>query len=237
MRRIMVLLLIGTVSAGVAAEVAKRKDKAKPKVVVKKVVVKKKVKAEAAPKKPQVVGVDAKRQLEFLKKLEGVPKEVKIPHGAKPAWGRAIEWTVNNIDKARGWSLTGFSKAGLSEDFNPWYLKIGFIGGRLAFARETDYVENERYRYYADWERGEYIHNREMILGFHLVVTFCAGGEAPPKKTEAERLLEAAMFYERRGTVRSRKAAVFTYKRIIELYPETEQATCSAEHIKKLESL
>lgn len=57
--------------------------------------------------------------------------EVAYGHVPRSPFGKSVMWVVNNIAKLEGWSLTGYSKFGLDEDFRPWRLHFGIINGEL----------------------------------------------------------------------------------------------------------
>jgi len=164
-----------------------------------------------------------------------VPKTPKYNEGPLVS---SINWTIDNMDKIgigeKGeWSLTGWSKMGVTKDFNPWFLKIGITTGRLGAAREIDCVETENWKQWADWERREYPRDYGVILGVHWIMLFDVGGE-PDKRADVEKLMDASSFYEGLPHLRGRKAALYSYKRLIEKFPNSEQAKKSVEKISYL---
>lgn len=46
---------------------------------------------------------------------------------------RKIEWTLNNLDNWDGWSLSGYSKFKLTENFDPYRIKIGVINPDITY--------------------------------------------------------------------------------------------------------
>ena len=85
---------------------------------------------------------------------EVVPKDID---GVHVRLGKAAEWFINHSVKVNGWSFTGWSKTGLDEDFRPWRLHVGLIGGELDVNTATDLAEQPtprpQWQVLEDWER------------------------------------------------------------------------------------
>jgi len=164
-----------------------------------------------------------------------IPKVPKYNNGPLVS---SINWTIDNMDKVGigengEWSLTGWSKMGVTKDFNPWFLKVGIITGRLGAAREMDCAETENWKQWADWEHREYLRDYGVIIGVHWICFFDVGGE-PDKRNDVEKLMDSASFYESLPHLRGRKAALYSYKRLIKKFPNSEQAKKSVERISYL---
>lgn len=56
-----------------------------------------------------------------------------VPDYDKNNLARAIDWTVDHADCLNGWSLTGWSKTTLDENYNVSSIKLGFISGRMDY--------------------------------------------------------------------------------------------------------
>jgi tetratricopeptide (TPR) repeat protein len=59
--------------------------------------------------------------------------------------------------------------------------------------------------------------------------------DAELDEREAQRMLKAARFYEQRGSPRAYDAALYSYRRILEQYPETDAAQASRDRLQTLE--
>lgn len=101
--------------------------------------------------------------------LTGEPKEV-YPVGPHMIVGNAVEWCIDNADKHSGWSLTGWSKMGLNENFNPWFLKIGIISGRIEGPEQIGYVEDANWRLFEEWQQRD--SGRGIVAGIQISVLF-----------------------------------------------------------------
>lgn len=103
---------------------------------------------------PAMIKVDVKeRDLRFIG--GEAPKVIRGPLYKKI--GSKIEWTLNNLDKFNGWSLTGYSWGKLDSNFNPYRIKFGIINMDmnldLADENARD-VHNWQYRVDQNQRRG-----------------------------------------------------------------------------------
>lgn len=82
---------------------------------------------------------------------------------------KIIDWTVNNTDKLNGCSLTGWSKFGLDINYNPWYLKIGIISGRMECYKKIEIIDNKKWGCFEDWEMN---HSQNVFFGICFIKEF-----------------------------------------------------------------
>lgn len=97
--------------------------------------------------------------------LDDVPAKGPLPETI----GEPMKWIVENSDKWRGWSLTGYSWGGLSEDLNPWRVKVGMINGDINASRKYNYDMDRDMQHFAEWERQM---ERAPVLGVSIIITF-----------------------------------------------------------------
>ena len=83
--------------------------------------------------------------------------------------GEGIKKIVNNLDRWKGWSLSGHSWGGLSKDYNPWRVKVGIIPLGLPD------MDRARIPFPRCWQ-SEYDFSRqqeaEFVAGFGISVRF-----------------------------------------------------------------
>lgn len=85
-----------------------------------------------------------------------------------PAVGEPLVWLSENIDAWKGWSVTGYSWGGFTEQYNPWRFKIGLIGDELEISRKYAIDAGEK-PVHEPWE--ELVEQKPMV-GFSFTVTF-----------------------------------------------------------------
>jgi len=118
--------------------------------------------------------VDVERTAKINKLLEDFepPKEVK--HDTPVT--KSIDWLVNNVNKPDGWSLTGYSMLRLTEDYNPFRIKLGIIDGEMLGSIADNMTEDNRHRggigqrELEEWRRW----NRDggVTFGIHICIRF-----------------------------------------------------------------
>lgn len=82
--------------------------------------------------------------------------------------GEPIKWVVRNMDKWRGWSLTGYSWGGLTKDFKPWRFKLGIVNGEWEAERQQ-YITEADWAHFAEWERQI---DTTLVIGFSVTIIF-----------------------------------------------------------------
>ena len=95
-----------------------------------------------------------------LKKYRGpLPEVVAAP----------VTFVADNWTKWEGWSLTGYSWAGLTSGYNGWRFKIGEVSGEMDMSRKHEYDTERDVRPFEDWESQI---DSKPIFGFSFVVEF-----------------------------------------------------------------
>lgn len=102
---------------------------------------------------------------------EDIPEEVEpVPHrGPAPeVIGEPLLWVARNVDRWKGWSLTGYSWGGLTSDYNPWRFKLGIVNAEWEVSRKMA-IDSGDWTEFAEWQRQI---QREGVLGFSFTITF-----------------------------------------------------------------
>jgi hypothetical protein len=77
-------------------------------------------------------------------------------------------WAAENVDNWQGWSLTGYSWGGLTEQYNPWRVKVGLIGSEFDISRKHAIDAGED-TVYEPWEEQV---NQDPVFGVSFMVEF-----------------------------------------------------------------
>ena len=141
---------------------------------------KKKEIKKKSQEKPKVVKSEKKedKELSYLfmtqnKSLEERKKESEAAKGPKPVKtraGKTAEWTVNNIVKYNGWSMTGWSKLHLDKDFNRRWFKVGIVSGEIEGAKQME-IQNEADKW-EEFKRYERHISQDVVFGIFFVIEF-----------------------------------------------------------------
>lgn len=116
------------------------------------------------------INIDPKPIIDAVKDDRETPKKApeSIPvRGPLPEiLGEPLMWTVKHGDAWKGWSLTGYSWGGLTEDFRPWRFKIGMVNGEWEMNRKANL---ENWSDFMDWE--EQI-DQKPVFGISYTIIF-----------------------------------------------------------------
>jgi len=162
---------------------------------------------------------------------------IPIKRGPKAWFENKIDWTLENLVRADGWQITGWSKISLDEDFNVSRWKFGIISPEIIGAR----IEGDVYpAHETDWEK--YQKSRDSIIvgvcwskEFGGTTSSKASKNTDVEKYDYNRMLSMGDYYRRRGGERPRNAALFIYGEIIRKYPKTAVCVLAQDRIKDMQ--
>lgn len=123
----------------------------------------------SAPREePDLILKAVKDKRDPFKEFDDFARKYPCRGPLPPALGEPIRWLARNTDRWQGWSLTGYSRSGLTKDFKHWRFKIGIVNGEWE-AERREFITAADWAYFSEWERQM---NSEVVLGVSWTIIF-----------------------------------------------------------------
>jgi hypothetical protein len=100
---------------------------------------------------------------------EGFPNTIVVGPHIKA--GKAAEWVINNVNRADGWSFTGYASLKINNEGNKSRWKIGIINGELDSTTHNDLCQRREpnYTLLEEWNQRK---TKEMVFGISFIKEF-----------------------------------------------------------------